>query len=346
MGIGHKRAAQMAHNDGAYVVFLTPDLMVSDGTVKALHQYAQAGAKVVLVAALRFGEEPLFQNLKTMGILRHEAHPLEPRLSLAVTGRQMVAAGMRSFHSETLRYEWDAPYFTSFPSACWWRVAGEDGIVLHSLSWMPFLCDYTAIKRHDTTAFDTWTLDGDYIYRNFGDDPGIHVVTDSDEMMLLSWGPLADRPQSLRPNPIKMLPGIGQLLKGGILRASLLSGIFDRLKLRIFFTPVRWHARALTPAWGETEARAARVLRRYVWDLDSSPVGESGWTTRLWELFLMPVLLIARIWKVVAELNQYRSRLAARLLIALRGDREAWARIFRRVGIFMRLIRGAPVNNP
>jgi hypothetical protein len=60
----------------------------------------------------------------------------------------------------------------------------------------------------------------------------------------------------------------------------------------------------------------------------------------------MPVLLIARIWKVVAELNQYRSRLAARLLIALRGDREAWARIFRRVGIFMRLIRGAPVNNP
>ena len=349
MGIGHKLAAQMAHRDGAYGVFLTPDLMVSDGTVAALRRHALVGVRVVLVAALRFGEEPLFQHLTAMGILKKGERPSERAergTPLAITGRQMAAACLHSFHSETQCYEWDAPYFTNFPSACWWPVDKEDGIVLHSLSWMPFLCDYTAIKRHDTTTLDTWTLDGDYIYRNFGDDPDIYVVTDSDEMMLLSWAPLADRPQSLRPNPIKMLPGIGQLLKGGILRASLLSGIFDPLKQRIFFRPVRWHARALTPAWGETEARTARVLRRYVWDMDSSPVGESSWTTRLWELFLMPVLLIARIWRVVAELNQYRSRLAARLFRALRGDREAWGRIARRIGIMFRYIRGAEVKNP
>ena len=343
MGIGHKLATQMAHRDGAYGVFLTPDLMVSDGTVRALRRHAQAGASVVLVSALRFGEEPLFQNLKAAGVLHSPDESSDLRQALVITGRQMVAAGMRSLHSETKRYEWDASYFTNFPSACWWRVPGEEGIVLHSFSWAPMLLDYNTINAHDTTTLDTWTIDGDYVYRNFGNNSNIHVVTDSDEMMLISWSPLEDRPQSLTPNPIKMLPIVGQMIKGGILRASLLSGLFDPLRRCLFFRPVRWHSRALTPVWHATEARAARVLRRYAWDLDASSAHHAH---PLWKLFLVPWLLVARIWIVLAHLSQYRSRLAARLFAALRGDREAWARIARRIGLMLRWIRGAEVKNP
>ena len=346
MGIGHKLAAQMAHRDGAYGVFLTPDLMISDGTVTALRRHALAGARVVLVAALRFGEEPLFQHLMAAGALKAGERPSERAkqgTSLAITGRQMAAACLHSFHSETQRYEWDAPYFTSFPSACWWKVPGEEGIVLHSLSWAPFLCDYSVVKEHDTSALENWTMDGDYVHQNFGDASSIHIVTDSDEMMLVSWAPLADRPHSLFPNPLKMLPVVGNLIKGGTLRASLLSGLFDGLKLNIFFTPVRWHARELTPAWNETEARAAQVLRRYAWDLDASSAHH---VHPLWRIFLVLWLPVARIWIVLAHLSQYRSRLAARLFAALRGDREAWARIARRIGLMLRWIRGAEVKNP
>ena len=71
MGMGHKLAAEMAHKDRAYGVFLTPDLMVSDGTVAALCRHALAGARVVLVAALRFGEEPLFHQLTKAGLLNN-----------------------------------------------------------------------------------------------------------------------------------------------------------------------------------------------------------------------------------------------------------------------------------
>jgi hypothetical protein len=355
MGVGHKLATQMAHRDRAYGVFLTPDMMVSDGTVASLRQHAQAGTRVVLVAALRFGEEPLFRRFAELGILGEgrrssqqaqqtkQAERAEQGVALAITGRQMAAACIHSFHSETQRYEWEASYFTHFPAACWWRVPGEEGIVLHSLSWAPFLCDYSAVEEHDTSALENWTMDGDYIHQNFGVGSSVHVVTDSDEMMLVSWAPLADRPQSLVPNPLKMLPIVGPLIKGGVLRATLLSGVFDALKLKIFFMPVRWHAGEVTTAWQETEDRAARVLHRYAWDFDPS---WRGHVHPLRRMFLLPWLVVARIWIVLAQLNQYRSRLAARLFSALCGDREAWGRIRRRAGIMLRQIIGAEVKTP
>jgi hypothetical protein len=343
MGVGHKLATQMAHRDGAYGVFLTPDMMVSDGTVASLRKHAQAGTRVVLVAALRFGEEPLFRHLAELGALKKGGYLSEEATPLCITSRKMVNACIHSFHSESQRYEFDASYFVSFPSACWWKVPGEDGIVVHSLSWAPFLLDYSAIDNHDTTALENWTMDGDYVHQNIRTGSKIHVVTDSDEMMLVSWAPLSDRPQSLRSNPLKMLPVIGELIKGGTLRASLLSGLFDELKLRIFFLPVRWHVREVTPAWKETEERAARVLRRYVWDLDPS---SSHYMHPLWKVFLVAWLPVSRIWIVLAQLNQYRSRLAARLFSALCGDREAWGRIRRRAGIMLRQIIGAEVKTP
>ncbi len=78
----------------------------------------------------------------------------------------MVYAAVNGFHSETLAYEWDAPGLMAISPAAWWRVPGEDGIVLHSLSWAPLLLDYGAIGDHDTSTFDQWTLDGDYLYNN------------------------------------------------------------------------------------------------------------------------------------------------------------------------------------
>jgi hypothetical protein len=136
---------------------------------------------------------------------------------------------------------------------------------------------------------------------------------------------------------------VGSLIKGGVLRATLLSGVFDALKLKIFFTPVRWHAGEVTTAWQETEDRAARVLHRYAWDLDPS------WSGRVHPLRRMLLLLwlpVARVWIVVAQLNQHRSRLAARLFSALHGDREAWVRILRRIRTVLRQMFGAEVKGP
>ena len=60
-------------------------------------------------------------------------------------------------------------------------------MIIHSFSWAPLLVDYSAIKKHDTSTFENWTLDGDYIFQNFKNIDLIHVVEDSDEIMLVSF---------------------------------------------------------------------------------------------------------------------------------------------------------------
>jgi hypothetical protein len=338
MGLGHKLAAELAHKDQAYGVFITPDLMVSDGTVAALERHAVAGREVVLAAALRFEEEALFDNLRRLGVVP-DGPPSQPGRPLPVSGRELVAAAIRSFHSETRRYEWSAPHFTDFPCACWWQVPREDGIVLHSLSWCPLLLDYAVVSHHDTTTLDTWTLDGDYVYRNFKESR-VHVVTDSDEMMLVSWAPASDRPQSLSPSFVKSVPIVGDVVKGAILRGTLTSGIFDPLKQRLFFLPVRWHARELTPAWVDIERKAMTTLTHYLDDFARrASVSVAAHPVRS-SLFRV-LAACGRVWIVAADLVAHRTRLAARLGQVFRGDVSAVKRIWLRLKIVGRTIIGA-----
>jgi len=48
MSRGHRQVAERAFKDRAYGVFLTPDLILSDGSVAAMERLVRAGKKVVL----------------------------------------------------------------------------------------------------------------------------------------------------------------------------------------------------------------------------------------------------------------------------------------------------------
>jgi hypothetical protein len=258
MGIGHRRGCELAYEAKAYPFVLTPDSIFSDGTIARLQELALAGVQLALVPALRFAEEPLFDELWQAGIAPlGRAGRAEP---IAISNRDLARMALASMHSETRTYEWDAPYFHHMPSAAWWRVPGEDGIVVHCLSWAPLLFDFTAVPEHDTTVFDDWTFDGDYIFRNLGNIRRIHLVLDSDEMFMASWAPLSDRPHDLTPQRLLQVPFLGSLLKKQRFNAWFYGGVFDPLKQGIFFSAARWHARPLNRAWSEVEQRALATL--------------------------------------------------------------------------------------
>jgi hypothetical protein len=206
---------------------------------------------------LRFGEEPFLAHLREQGLLADE-NRANTGTPLVIPGRQMVYAAVNGFHSETLAYEWDAPGVLVISPAAWWRVPGEDGIVLHSLSWAPLLLDYAAVDDHDISTFDQWTLDGDYLFNNAGAMKKIHVVQDSDEVFLASWAPLADRPIKKYRAPFE------NLIAGNFFRRSFYSNFFDPLKRKLFFQSVRWHSKALNEQWDIVEQRAARELSQWV----------------------------------------------------------------------------------
>ena len=172
MSQGHKQVSMKAYQDQAYGVFVTPDLVLSDGSVEAMERLAEEGKKVVLCIAIRFRQETILQAMQDEGFLK-DGEPLN------ISSRQLMRFALNHLHSETLRYEFDTPYLADSPiSVYWWAVHGE-AMRIHSFSWAPLVVDYGALEQHDTKTFEKWTLDGDYIYRNFPKANDVHVITDS-----------------------------------------------------------------------------------------------------------------------------------------------------------------------
>ncbi len=199
MSQGHKQVATRSFEDRAYGVFVTPDLILSDGSVAAMERLAEAGKKVVLAVAIRFRHETLFDEMVREGYLA-AGEPLN------ISSRDLMRLALQNLHSETLRYEFDAPYFADCPVSLFWWVPDGNGMIIYSFSWAPLVVDYGALQDHDTRTFEEWTLDGDYVYRNFPDPQDVYVVRDSDEITLVSFTKEADLHFDLIPD-LKMKHG-------------------------------------------------------------------------------------------------------------------------------------------
>lgn len=372
MGLGHKLATEMAHRDGAYGILVVPDSLLSDGSIATLQRHAVEGTQVVLSAAVRFGEEPLFQHLTSMGIVGPDLGGDSKGKPISVTGRQLAKAAVKSFHTEALRYEWESANFAEVPCACWWRVTGEDGVVLHALNWNPLLCDFAAVAQHDTKTLETWTIDGDYVFRNFKDVAHIRVVQDSDELLQVSWAPMEAQRLGQASYLTQSLPVLGEWVKGATVRHRFLTPVSDPLKRSIFPLAVRWHSQDLNANWTRTERNALATLRRYIRDEEFGfhPMatkvlvgeqrvvdqqrkaaadllhGASQWRLRMSASFVYRITgwlgTILQFIRVSRNLLQHKHRIIVMTARALRGDETARHRIKSRLGKFCDQLAGRP----
>ncbi|OGO90167.1 MAG: hypothetical protein A3F10_06370 [Coxiella sp. RIFCSPHIGHO2_12_FULL_42_15] len=257
MGIGHKIATEKCFADKAYGIALTPDVLVSNGTMESVQKHALAGKHVVLCAAVRFAEEPFFAGIQKMG-LRSENN------EFSASSRQLVQLCLDSFHSETESYDFESANYKYIRAVALWKMPNKAGLLLHSLSWCPLLIDYGAMLQHDTSALENWTMDGDYIYKNIHDHNKIYACQDSDEIMIVSWSPL-----QYHQLPLKSMPAHNSTAKKFInlknrfyLAATLKLSIFDPLKLKLFWLPIFWHVNDIDTQWKEKETFVAHVLTR------------------------------------------------------------------------------------
>ena len=318
MNVGHQLACTMAYRDKALGLVLTPDSMVSDGTIARLQELAGEGVELVVAAALRFGEEPFFAHLAEMGVIPPQKRA-ESCVPLTISGQQMARAAVNSFHPETLSYEWGAPFLFSIVPAAWWRVPEEEGVVLHSLSWAPLLLDYGAVAKHDTSTLEQWTIDGDYLFKNLGQSKKIYVVQDSDEMFMASWTPMAESASVFRPIPFFQTP-LGKIvhkqLKSLQFCSSFYSDVFDPLRRQVFFLPVRWHGRPINANWPPVEERATKILLRCV--------APSGRTAGSLLFALRTMTWFMRLFVIAIE---ERAKVYQRIKLALSGDLSSLDRL-------------------
>ncbi|HLW47012.1 MAG TPA: hypothetical protein VKW09_04515 [bacterium] len=253
MSRGQAMLATRAFRDRAYGMYLTPDAMFADGSIAALERLVETGKKVVFAIAVRFQYEGAIPELQHRGYL-------VPGQPLVIGPRDLMRVVLRHLHSETRRYDFDAPWFAESPISPYWQVPGGDGLIFHTFSWAPLVMDYAALAKHDISTFENWTLDGDYVYRNFPNANDIYIVTDSDEVAYVSFTKEADLHFDLRPEFGKRPAWLINWYKTQLVRKLKDSEVMDPLKREVFPTPVCFHATDVSPAWTRTQQRAARMV--------------------------------------------------------------------------------------
>jgi hypothetical protein len=341
MGIGHKLACELSFREKAYAVHATPDCMFSDGAVARMQALAREGKELVLCAALRFGEEPFFANLQSRGLLPAE-HRRDSGQPLTLPARDLAWAAVNGLHTETLGYEWDAPYFVLMPAAAWWRVPSEDGIVLHCLSWAPLLLDFAAVAELDTSMLDYWTIDGDFLHRNMGASKSIAVIDDSDEAFLASWAPMAEKLETIKPTRLFENNTVRELVHAAQLRRTYYGPYIDQLKRRLFLHTVRWHGRPLSEAWLPVERKARQTLGAYIDEARApSEANSAGWS-----LLVALTAAALAIGEPLIHAWFYRGAVRRRLAQMLRGDPDAIRRGLWHLERVVRQLLGRPFNKP
>lgn len=251
MGAGHRMATQHIAEAKGVGIPVTPDLMLSDRLLANAQRMAESGASVVLTCALRFAEEALI-------VAMHRRWKHIGQLPLIISAREMAAMGLESMHAETRSYEWGRPGLHPSPSALWVPVAG--GMVCCTMSWAPVWLDYSTVAAHTTQTFDRWTMDGDYVYRNWGDGPTVRAMRDTDDGCLVSWSPETRDDGKPIPPPTH--------LESDALGRWFNHRQFDPLKRKLFWEPVLWHGGELHAGYLTAEQRLLDDLGsrlRYDW---------------------------------------------------------------------------------
>jgi hypothetical protein len=258
MSAGHKAAACRAHADGAYAVFLAPDMVLSDGSVAHLDRLARGGDKVVLVAACRFAQDECLAEFRKRGMI-------EPGKPLILPSRLLVEISFANMHPETACFEFDSPYFCDMASSAFWRVGRDRGVLLHSFFWAPLLVSYGDVQDHHAAYFDGGgTTDGKYISMHFDPACDITAVQDSDEIFLASFTRSSEYYYPIHNSLVKQVPGLRDRYKTRLIRRALYGPRGDAIKRQLYTLPVRCHSDAISPDWKDVEHRAALIVNRAV----------------------------------------------------------------------------------
>jgi hypothetical protein len=257
MSAGHRRLAERMFEDRAYGIFVYPDGILADGGIARLQDLALSGVKVVMCLAARFANEGLIGELQHHGLLSAGKPLVIDTVALA----QMSIAHM---HSETLRWNFDADVFYYSVYAFWWTVTPGQNMLFLAGNWAPMLLDYGSLAEHDTSAFDRWTLDGDYVYKNFTDPNDFYIVQSTSELFVTTITPENRVHHSLKPFLPYRVAWLRTLLKTRLAHHFLLKrGLFDPIKLEFFQRPIRMQGGDCSEAaWRQAEQRAVAVMRK------------------------------------------------------------------------------------
>ena len=204
-----------------------------------------------------FANEGLIDELKNRGLV-------EPGRPLTTSPKELICMSLKHMQSETRRFEFDGNLYDYGAGAYFWTVAAGRDLLFHSGNWAPILIAYDQLVSHDTSAFERWTLDGDYIYRNFPSTADIYVVQNTSEMFIGGFTAESKVHYSTAPFFPYRFEWLRRWLKIQLAHQFLYSRrILDSDKRELFRLPICLQGGESSEAAGrQAEEQAAAIVRR------------------------------------------------------------------------------------
>jgi hypothetical protein len=163
-----RRAIRRADAADCAMVFLTPDLIMADGSLRALARIADTPVRAVLGVGIRLDKARTSSQLLA-------GHRSESGDAIAIAPRDLVKLALGTLHPIAKAHMFHAESEDVLLSNLYWRVGG-DGLLARCFHLHPFLV-YPRVKNAPFTN----TIDGDYLEAACPDPAETYVITDSDE---------------------------------------------------------------------------------------------------------------------------------------------------------------------
>lgn len=233
----HQRVLGAAAYGHAAIVWLVPDAIWGDGSLRTVSRAAAAGKRAVMQPAIRvLKDEALAAVSRRVG---------EPGFT-GFESRELVSLALDHMHPYYRSCYVDAPKFNRNPALVFWPV-GTEGLLARGFHLHPLM-----LFPSRTVANFTSTFDDDLPLLACPDYRDFHVVEDSDEAFHIDL----TEADWCRLIPLRRRRGSAFFIARWALRAANLHHRrFIRHRIRI-------HAVDCSPAWQPVERRSDRLVAR------------------------------------------------------------------------------------
>ena len=255
----YRRGIAAAEDADAAVIFLTPDIVFSDGSFATIKRLAESGRDVIYIPAIRTMKKAVAASLEKS---------FRDANTIQVPVRQLMRIALDNLHPLANASWWDDGEGGLVPANLYWRI-DDEGILGRCFHLHP-VCVFP--QRKAAKFFST--VDDDYVPAACPDATYDYIVEDSDELLAIE---LSD--------PVRFF--VTRFAKGSVGDAVRWAEQFANARHRsLFKATIRMHTEGLqSPSWSTAEEKARLVAR----DIESSLARPA------WSCLFHPDLLVGRL---------------------------------------------------
>ncbi len=235
MTASHEQALADAAQTGAALIFLSPDLVMSEGTLAAVARRHGAGSRAVVCAGLRVNRETFLRAVDARGGVR------------AIPSRELVSLALGHLHPFTRAHMIDNEPSARSPISVYWTVPGE-GILARCLYMHPLMVD--PVRRDATPG---GTVDQHFLAHACPAREDIHAVSDSDELAVFEMSHVDAADTDMDPEAISAW------------RTAMVLSRCDAHQRSYWTNPIRLHVGDIGAAWNSVERQSAQFASRAIW---------------------------------------------------------------------------------